>query len=235
MKAVLLAAGLGTRLAPLTYSIPKILVPFCGRPLLERQLEYLARNDVDEVAVNLHHHADQVRHFLADRELPVAVRTSFESDLLGTAGALIPLRDFLTAPFVVLYGDVVTDTSLSALLERHRATRATVTLAFYPSDRTEGKGLLALDSDGRVTSFQEKPDSRSDTGIVNAGIYAMSPEIFDFIEGPADFGHDVLPAVLGAGKPIYGYRSTGYVHDIGSLEALRAAEGELTSREVGAW
>jgi NDP-sugar pyrophosphorylase family protein len=235
MKVVLLAAGLGTRLAPLTSSTPKILAPFRGKPLLERQLEFLGNDGADEVAINLHHHADQVERFLNERELPLAVRTSFEPELLGTAGALVPLRDFLAEPFVVLYGDVVTDMSVSALLDRHLATHAIATLTFYPSDRTEGKGLLTLDPDGRVTAFHEKPESPGDTGLISAGIYALSPEIFDFIEGAADFGHDVLPAVVEAGKPVYGYRATGYVHDIGSLDALRAAEHEASSREARAW
>jgi NDP-sugar pyrophosphorylase family protein len=235
MKAVLLAAGLGTRLAPLTDSIPKILVPFRGKPLLEHQLVFLARSEVDEVAINLHHHADQVRRFLVDHEPPLAVRTSFESELLGTAGALIPFRDFLTEPFIVLYGDVVTDTSVSALLERQLATSGVATLTFHLSDRTEGKGLLTLESDGRVTSFREKPGESRGTGMVNAGIYAMSPEIFEFIEEGADFGHDVLPAVLEAGKSLYGYRAGGFVYDIGSLEALRAAERALASEEAPAW
>ena len=86
-----------------------------------------------------------------------------------------------------------------------------------------------------MTSFREKPGESPGTGMVNAGMYAMSPEIFEFIEGGADFGHDVLPAVLQAGKSLYGYRASGFVYDIGSLEALRAAERALASGEAPAW
>jgi NDP-sugar pyrophosphorylase family protein len=228
VKAVLLAAGKGTRLAPLTNSKPKILVPVDGSPLLEYQLKYLAANGVREVAVNVHHHAQQVVDFLAGNDLGVSTRVSVESDLLGTAGALVPLAEFLDDDFIVLYGDVMTDSDLGDLMRHHRASGAIATLAYYRSQDTLEKGLLELGDDERVRSFVEKPADGSAEGLVNAGIYALSPEILSFIPlGFADFGHDVWPAVLAAGRPLHGYEVEGYVVDVGSPEALELARERL--------
>lgn len=231
MKAVLLAAGRGTRLAPLTDSIPKILAPIAGRTLLEHQLDYCERSGVTELAINVHHHADQVVSCLERADPPFAVRISEEPELLGTAGALRPLRDFLTESFVVLYGDVVTNADLGGLLERHRQTGGIGTLAWYASAETEGKGLLELVDGGRVRSFAEKPAAAGETACVNAGIYALDPAILDLIEGDApDFGHDVFPAVLAAGRALYGHElRDASVADIGSPEALATVGRALAS------
>lgn len=237
MRAVLLAAGLGTRLAPLTESTPKILAPVLGKPLLAHQLDYLALNGVSEVAINLHHHAPQVLRFLDERDSGLPVQTSVEPELLGTAGALLPLRDFLREPFVLLYGDVLTNMNLGALMSRHLEAGGMATVAYYPTHQTEGKGLLTLERDGRVTSFREKPrrDSVDAVELVNAGIYALDPDVFEFIPGRSDFGNDVWPAAISAGRSIYGHQVDGFVCDIGSPQALRNAEAILTTQEAAAW
>jgi mannose-1-phosphate guanylyltransferase len=237
MRAVLLSAGLGTRLAPLTHSIPKILAPLGGRPLLEHQLVYLEQGGVTDVAVNVHHHAEEVIRFLETSETALAVRVSHEPRLLGTAGALLPLRDFLTEPFLVLYGDVVTDADLADFIERHLGLGGLATLAYYRSTETAGKGLLSLGSDGRVTSFAEKPETSdgSSGSCVSAGLYALSPEALAFVRRDRrDFGHDVWPAMLAEGAAVYGYELHGYVRDVGSVEALEAANRDLVAGAI-AW
>lgn len=234
MRAVLLAAGLGTRLAPLTDSIPKILAPLGGRPLLEHQLVYLEQGGVTEVAVNVHHHAEEVIRFLESSQTALAVRVSHESRLLGTAGALLPLRDFLTEPFLVLYGDVVTDADLADFMERHLRLGGVATLTYYRSTETAGKGLLSLGTDGRVTSFAEKPET-SNSCCVSAGLYALSPEALAFVRPDRpDFGHDVWPAMLADGAAVYGHELGGYVRDVGSAEALEAANRDLVAGAI-AW
>jgi NDP-sugar pyrophosphorylase family protein len=230
MKAVLLAAGLGTRLAPMTDSIPKALAPLGGRPLLERQLAYLAREGVTEVGVNVHHHADRVLEFLHRDELPVAVHISHEPELLGTAGALHGLRRFglLDEPFLVLYGDVATDASLGSLRKRHDEVGGIATLAYYRDDAAEGKGVLSLATDGRVEAFVEKPAAATGPVCINAGLYLLDPRIRDYVpHGFADFGLDVFPAALAAGEAIFGHELDGYLRDVGSPESLRAAEEDL--------
>lgn len=234
MRAVLLAAGLGTRLAPLTDSIPKILVPLGGRPLLEHQLAYLEQGGVTEVAVNVHHHAEEVIRFLETSETALRVRVSHEPRLLGTAGALLPLRDFLTQPFLVLYGDVVTDADLPHLMDRHVSLGGVATLTYYRSTETAGKGLVSLRGDGRVTSFAEKPET-SDSSYVSAGLYALSPEALAFVRPDRpDFGHDVWPAMLAEGAAVYGYELRGYIRDVGSAETLEAANRDLVAGAI-AW
>ena len=223
MKAVLLAAGLGTRLAPLTNSLPKVLVPVRGEPLLGRQLRYLAANGVTDVAINVHHLAEMVEDYLARVTAPVDVRMYREDQIRGTAGALFPMRDFLAERFVVIYGDVVTDTDLRDL---QRRARGVATLAYYVSSEVQDKGLLEVDAHGRIVSFVEKP-IRYDRGCVNAGLYSLDPAIFDFIPPTGDFGFDVWPRLLAYGDVIYGYELHDYLLDMGSCAALTRLEDDI--------
>jgi NDP-sugar pyrophosphorylase family protein len=225
LKAVLLAAGLGTRMRGSFGGVPKILAPLGGRTLLDHQLDYLAGEGVDEVAINLHHHADAVVEHLG-RGTPVPVRVSVEEELLGTAGALLPLAPFLDERFVLLYGDVVTDLRLGELLERHAGL---ATLACYPSAELAGKGVVEVDTEGRVTAFVEKGTAAGEgQGLVNAGIHLLEPAIVGHIRPPfADFGHDVWPAALAAGAHVSAVPVEAYVKDVGTPEALAEAERDL--------
>jgi len=202
---------------------PKILSPLGDRTLLDHQLDYLAHEGVGEIAVNLHHRADAVLEHLR-RNSPVPVRVSVEEELLGTAGALLPFADFLDEPFVLLYGDVITDLRLADLRARHAGL---ATLACYASADVQGKGVLEVDADQRVTSFVEKGRSPL-PGLVNAGIHVLDPEILDYVMPPfADFGHDVWPATIGAGATISAVLVDAYVKDVGTPEALAEAERDL--------
>jgi NDP-sugar pyrophosphorylase family protein len=225
MRAVLLAAGLGTRLAAVSGGRPKILVEVGGRPLLDHQLHYLAAGGVTEVVVNLHHRAELVRSFLAGRTWPVRVHTSYEPELLGTAGALVPVRDLLDASFVVLYGDVVTDVPLPAVVERHLAAGAAATVCCHRPETVTGKGIVTLDGDDRVTGFAEKPPRAAPGGWVNAGLYVLEPAVVAAVPaGPADFGYDVFPGLLASGALVKGYRHGGVVLDVGTPAGLRRAQ-----------
>jgi NDP-sugar pyrophosphorylase family protein len=230
VRAVLLGAGYGTRLGSLTTTVPKILVEIGGEPLLGRQLRYLAGQGVDEVALNVHHHAVKVQEYLTRVSPPLPVHLFPEEELLGTAGALLPMRALLTEPFVVLYGDVVTDMDLRDL---HRSLRGMATLSYYVSAATEGKGLLELDDEGRVTSFVEKPDPPRARGAISAGMYAIHPDLLSRIPTRSDFGYDVWPTLLVNGT-LFGYRTDAYVIDIGSLDALRRVEVDI-QRGAFAW
>jgi NDP-sugar pyrophosphorylase family protein len=223
VKAVLLAAGLGTRLSPITGAVPKILAPVAGEPLLGRQLRYLATCGFETVAVNLHHQADSVEHYLSSIDAPLEVVVYREVELRGTAGALFPMRDLLTERFIVLYGDVVTDADLRQLYGR---SHGLATLAYYVSSDVRDKGLLDIDADGRVVSFVEKP-VRSGDGFVNAGVYVLDPAILDFIPAHGDFGFDVWPRVLASGEAIYAVEIDGYLLDMGNPAALRRLEDDV--------
>jgi NDP-sugar pyrophosphorylase family protein len=230
VKAVLLAAGRGTRLAPLTDEVPKILTPVNGEPLLERQLRYLAANGVTEAAINAHHLADVVEAYVRNRDHGLTVTTFRENELRGTAGALFPMRDLLTERFIVLYGDVVTDVDL---LDFGRRARGIATLAYHVSSDVREKGLLDVDAAGLVRSFIERPTDR-DSGCVNAGIYCLDPALFEYIPPAGDFGYDVWPAVLEAGEAIYGEEIRGYLLDMGSPGALAQLEEDVR-KGVLAW
>lgn len=227
---MLLAAGRGTRLAPLTHSIPKILAPLGGRPLLEHQLEYLTGSGVTEIAINVHHHSDQVLACIEGLSLDVPVRISHEAQLLGTAGALLPLRDFFTEPVVVLYGDVVTNASLAELMDEHRRHDPLATLVVYPATEIEGKGVCLVDDTGRISAFAEKPDSASTEALINGGLYVVSPRVLDLLApGESDFGRDVWPLALADGELLRASVLEAYLRDIGSPAALAAAGEDLAA------
>jgi mannose-1-phosphate guanylyltransferase len=236
MKAMLLAAGRGTRLAPLTDTTPKILAPFGERPLLVHQLEYLQRGGVSEIALNVHHHAEQVLACLDALRPDVSVRISHERELLGTAGALAPLRDFFTEPTIVLYGDVVTDANLAQLMDEHRQHEPLATLAVYPSHESLGKGVVHIDATGRIDAFLEKPaDDASNEVLINAGLYVVAPQLPQLLgPGASDFGHDVWPRVLAAGHTLRASMLDAYVRDIGAPAQLAAAADDLAAGAL-AW
>jgi mannose-1-phosphate guanylyltransferase len=235
MKAMLLAAGRGTRLAPLTDTTPKILAPFGGRPLLAHQLDYLQRAGMSEIALNVHHHADQVLACLDELDPDVPVRISHERELLGTAGALVPLRDFFTEPTIVLYGDVLTDADLAELMQEHRRHAPLATLAVYRSRDSVGKGVVRVTETGRVEAFVEKPPAATSEVLINAGLYVIAPELLELIgAGACDFGHDVWPRALAAGHTLRASMLEAYVRDIGSPAQLAAAADDLAAGAL-AW
>jgi NDP-sugar pyrophosphorylase family protein len=223
VKAVLLAAGLGTRLAPVSSTMPKILVPVAGEPLLARQLRFLARSGVTEVAINLHHFAEDVEACLRTIVTPLQVVVFREHQLRGTAGAITPMRSFLTERFVVLYGDVVTDADLE---EFQRGARGIATLAYYRSPDVFEKGVIELDDNDRVLSFVEKPIDALNN-CVNAGMYSLDPGILEFIPDMGDFGFDVWPRAIAAGEAIYGWEVDGYLLDMGSPTAVARLEDDV--------
>jgi NDP-sugar pyrophosphorylase family protein len=228
-KALILCAGLGTRLRPLTDVLPKPMVPLAGRPLLEHLVALCVRHGVREAAVNLHHLPHVVtEHFGDGRKFGLDIVYGHEAELLGTAGAVNNFRDFFTEPFFVLYGDVYMDVDLGAFAAVHAAKGGAATVGLYRVDNPTQCGLVDMDADGRVTRFVEKPPVAF-TDLANAGIYAASPRVLDYIPetGFCDFGHDVFPAMLAAGECLYGQALDGYVMDIGSPQKYETVQKRL--------
>jgi mannose-1-phosphate guanylyltransferase/mannose-1-phosphate guanylyltransferase/phosphomannomutase len=220
MKAMVLAAGLGTRLKPITFEIPKPMVPVLDRPVMAHIVQLCERQGFDELIANLHWFPDSIRGYFGDR-----LRWSYEEELLGTAGGVRNVRDFFgDDPVVVVSGDALTDIDLNALVERHRSAGGIATLTVKRVPDTREYGVVIHDSEGRVQGFQEKPDpaeALSDLG--NCGIYCFSPEIFDYFpEEPfADWAQDVFPALLEHDVPFHVHEIDDYWNDVGSLEELR--------------
>ena len=227
MKAFLLAAGLGTRLRPITDTTPKCLVEIGGRPLLEIWLDALAKAGVDEVLVNTHHLASEVSAHVAGRATPPVVRLSHEPDLLGSAGTLLANRDFVAAEemFLVVYADNLTDFDLTKLIDAHQAGGAVATLCVFHAPRPSECGIVEMAADGRVVGFVEKPE-RPRGDLANAGMYAFHPQVLDEIcePLPRDIAFDLLPRLVGRAHAVpIGDCS---LRDIGTLAALERARRE---------
>jgi NDP-sugar pyrophosphorylase family protein len=226
MEVMLLAAGRGTRLQQLGLGVPKILVDIGGEPLLAHQLRYLERAGATRVVVNAHHLSEQVVAFASSYEGPLDVLTLVEPRLLGTAGAVRNALDlFRGSELVVLYGDVLIDAPLTDIVQRHLESGASATLTVYPSEQLEGKGVIEVDGAGRITGFVEKGAS-SGSGLVNAGLYVVDAALIAELAAGVelDFGLDVLPAAIGAGKRLFAYTLESPVIDVGTPEALALAQ-----------
>lgn len=228
MKAMVLAAGLGTRLKPITFAIPKPMVPVIDRPCMAHLLSLLARHGFTDAVANLHYFPDAIREYFGDGSaFGVNLSYNFEPELLGTAGGVRAARELLTdgdEPFLIISGDGLTGIDLTKLVERHRSHGGIATLTVKKVPDTREYGVVVHDEAGRITGFQEKPepeDALSDLG--NCGIYVFSPEIFDhFPESEfVDWANDVFPTLLEQDIPFYIHEIDEYWNDVGSLRELR--------------
>ena len=236
MKAFLLAGGRGERLRPLTLTCPKCLVPINGVPLIEIWLERCRQQGIDEVLVNVSHHADRVREFLARRSGAPRVELVVETEPHGTAGTVSMNRGFVEGEdsFWVIYADNLTDCSLAAMLDAHRRHEELLTMALFHAPDPSAAGIVETLPDGRIVSFEEKPaHPRGD--LASAGIYlARAGLLGELTPAPGrilDFGFDVLPHLVGR---MYGHVIDGYFADIGTPAALARASAAWASRVPGA-
>jgi mannose-1-phosphate guanylyltransferase len=231
--AMILGAGRGTRLAGMGLTIPKVLVDVAGRPLLQRQIEYLAREGVERVVVNAHYLAEAIESFARKRTGPVAVTVVTEPTLLGTAGGVRNALELLgSEPFFVLYGDVVIDEPLDPIARAHRWRGAAATVTVYESDEVEAKGTVLVDPEGWITAFVEKQATHAQSpALVNAGLYVLEPDFLaDLAVGiERDFGHDVFPAAVARGDRVLAYRLSKSVIDVGTPEGLKLARARLAA------
>lgn len=238
MKAYLLAGGRGERLRPLTATCPKCLVPIGAEPLLGIWLDTFAREGIDEVLLNVSHHADRVRAFLAGRPGPPHVRLAVESEPRGTAGTVAANRAFVDgeSDFWVVYADNLTDAPLGAMLDSHRRHDGVLTMGLFHAPDPKAAGIVQLAPDGRVASFEEKPaNPRGD--LASAGLFLARPTLFAELPETGgrllDFGFDVLPRLAGR---MYGHVLEGFFMDIGTPAALdrAAAAWSVRRRETPA-
>ena len=232
MKAFLLAAGVGSRLRPITDTTPKCMLAIGDRPLLDIWLDAFGRAGIDEVLVNLHHLPDAVRGHLAERAAPPAVRTFFEPELLGSAGTLLANRQWVDSEefFLACYADNLTDFDLRSLIDAHREHAAIATLTVFHSERPSAGGVVQLDASGKVIGFAEKP-AKPVSDLTNAGMYAFHPSVLDEIDGtpPCDIGYDLLPRLVGQARAVM---VEGYFRDIGTADAYQRAREEWPARAL---
>ena len=208
------------------------MLPIAGKPLLEHTIEWLNAHGITEIAINLHHQSQAiVEHFGDGSRFGVQITYSHEDPILGTAGAAKRLEPFFDDTFVVVYGDVLTDLNLTALVSFHRIKSATVTVALYRVENPSACGLVGLDDHWRITRFVEEPlPEEVFTDLANAGVLVLEPSVLAHIPPDTfyDFGHHLLPDLLARGLPLYGYpiSDTTYLIDIGTPEKYERAQRE---------
>jgi NDP-sugar pyrophosphorylase family protein len=235
-KALVLAAGQGTRLRPLTDDCPKPMLPVNGRPLLEYIIEWLYSHSINEIAINLNYRPDVITdHFGDGSAFGVDITYSYENSPLGTAGAVRKLIDFFAdGPCVVVYGDMLTDLNLTALLGAHEQNlrkdpKTAVTMSLMSVPNPTEVGLVDLMPDGKITRFVEKPEpSEVFTDLANAGVLVIEPSVIECIPPDTfyDFGMHLFPKLLASERTMYGWvvpRQT-YCLDIGTPEKYAQAQ-----------
>ena len=233
MQALILAGGEGTRLRPLTYTVPKPVLPLAGRPHIAYVIDWLVRHGVDDVVVSCGFLAEGMRRALRELEPGVEIRYAEEPDARGTAGAIRFADEMLGERFLVLNGDVLCDLDLTALIAQHERTGARATIALYPVEDPTGYGLIHRRDDGEITEFVEKPKpDQIDTDEINAGAYLLERSVLDEI--PPDVAvsieREVFPRLIGKG--LYGIRLEGYWLDIGTPARYLEANWDILERRV---
>lgn len=237
MKAMVLAAGKGTRLRPLTGVVPKPVAPVAGKPIIEYIFELLAASGFEEVYVNVHHLARVILGLYGETAVidGMPVHFSREERLAGTAGGVKRLASRFDETFVVIMGDALTDVDLNELVAFHKEKGALATLALMGVEDTSQYGVVELDERNNIVGFQEKPrPEEAVSRLANTGIYVLEPEVLDYIPEDSffDFANDVFPRLLEAGEKFVGYEGKFYWSDIGTLDAYRAAQRDALSGKV---
>jgi mannose-1-phosphate guanylyltransferase len=227
VKAFLLAAGCGTRLRPLTDTLPKCLVLIAGKPLLLHWFQALADAGVSDVLVNTHYLASLVEAVAESWRGPLRVTLSHEPELLGSGGTLVANRQFVAGQhdFLIVYADNLTNAPLRPLWDAHQQSGAVLTTYVYETSKPREKGICVLEpASDRIVGFEEKPLQPS-SNIANAGIAVARHDIFDSMPAtpPIDLSRDVMPALVGRMQAV---RTTAYIRDIGSLADYEAARAE---------
>ena len=234
-KAMVLAAGLGTRLRPLTDLISKPMAPIVNRPVMEHIIKLLANHGFTDIVCNLHYFPDEIKnHFGDGSKWGVNIVYSFEEELLGTAGGVKKVEDFFQGQtFLVISGDALTDIDLSNAYDFHKEKKGKATLVLTEVEDTTQFGVVILDGEKRIKGFQEKPLSgEAKSNLANSGIYFFEPDIFKYMPPRGqfyDFGKNLFPDLLEKDIPYYGYKHRKYWNDVGSLDEYQ--QGNFDSLE----
>lgn len=236
MKAVILCGGLGTRLLPVTKKIQKVMVDIGGKPLLQYHIEWLAREGVRDIGVDLFYLPDGVqKHFGDGSNFGVRLCYIVQPKLLGTAGNVKRFENFIDGErCIVIYGDNIFELDLKDLAAFHGKKGGMATITLREWENPTAKGIVEMDSDDRILCFKEKPKPEEvTTNVGNAGIYIVEPEILAHIpeDRDSDFGRDIFPKLIAENIPLYGYRLSGYHLDIGTFEMLEQARLDYSKYE----
>ena len=235
MEAILLVGGLGTRLLPLTKTVPKPLIPLANVPFVDRTIRWLCDAGVDHVILSLHYNAELFQQYFAAH--PPAVKLSFalEEAPLGTGGAIKNCEHLLRAERCLVFnGDIFTNLHLPEMLAAHRRAGAHVSIALTEVEDPSRYGVIETDSAGRIRTFTEKPPRElARSRDINAGVYIFERSVFDwFPEGACSVERDIFPRLLQAGLPLYGYQEQPYWTDLGTPADYLQAHRDILTRRV---
>lgn len=235
---MVLAAGLGTRLRPLTGSISKPMAPIVNRPVLYHILRLIKKHGFDEAVANLHYHPHAITNYFGKgQRVGIELRYSLEPQLVGTAGGVKAVQRFLSdGTFLVISGDALTDLDLTKLIEQHRESGGIATLALKRVDDPSNYGVVIREKEnGRILGFQEKPEPGEElSNLCNCGIYIFEPAVFDYIPRDTfyDFGKQLFPEFVTKDIPFHGFEIDGYWNDVGSLEQYRIGNFDALTGKV---
>jgi len=246
MKAIILCAGKGERLRPLTENAPKSMITINSKPVLEYLILLCKKHGIKEIAINTSYFPEKIKEYFEDgSKWGVKIRYSFESELLGTAGALNNFKDFFAENFFVIYGDNITDLNLTEMLKFHKSKNALATLYLYKESMIDEKstlGCVVIDEKSQIKEIIENPTEEDkirlikipkERMLINAGVYILKPEILKLIpEGFSDFMKDIFLKALKLNYPLYGFKSECYFKEIGQLQRYNLAKEDIESKKV---
>ncbi len=246
MKAIILAAGKGERLRPLTENIPKPMIEINDKPVLEYLVRLCKRHDITDISVNTSHLPKKITDYFGNGEKwGVKMRYSYEIELLGTSGALHNFPHLSQEPFFVIYGDNVTDLNLSKMIEQHKKSGAFGTVYLYKERMANEKttpGRVIINESGLITDIIENPNEEQQLQLnrigdefkySNSGIYILDNRVFEFIpQGYSDFAKQIFPTLLSKGLRLYGYREDCYIREVGQMHRYLKAKKEIESGQA---
>jgi NDP-sugar pyrophosphorylase family protein len=237
MKAMVLAAGVGSRLEPLTNQVPKPMVPIANRPVMEHTIDLLRRHGITEIISNLHYLPARILDYFGDgSQFGIRWQGIVESELTGDAGGVRACRKLLDETFIVLMGDLLTDADLSYVISVHKQKRALASIAVKQVENVEHFGVVVRDKQGLIKQFQEKP--RKEEALSNyasTGIYVLEPDIFEHIPptGTYGFGRQLFPTLVSKGLPVAGIPIDDYYwSDVGTICQYRQSNCEALAGKV---
>ena len=231
MKAIILCAGKGERMRPLTNTIPKPMISIANKPVLEYLILLCKKHGITEIAINLSYLPDVIKNYFGDgKKFGVKIHYVYEKELLGTAGALNNFKDFFRETFFVIYSDNITDVNLSRMLAYHKKKGGMGTIFVYKEDMIDQgttPGYMVVDKDMRIEKIAPFPKIH-----LNSGFYILEPKIFDYIpQGYSDFGKDVFPAIFKK-EHFYAFTDDCYIKEVGQMMRYEKAKEDIESGKV---
>ncbi|MCW5935487.1 MAG: NDP-sugar synthase [Fimbriimonadia bacterium] len=236
MKAMLLAAGVGSRLDPLTRTVPKPMVPIMNRPVMEHLVILLKKHGFTDIMMNLHYLGDVIKdHFGDGRKWGLKIHYSEEDQLWGDAGSVKRCQEFFDDTFIVIGGDDLTDLDVTKLMRYHKEKKALSTIALSLVEDPSEYGIALMNEKGRITRFLEKPKGEMIfSNAANIGIYVLEPDVFDLIPAntPYGFGASLLPMLIERKLPLCGFLTSSYWKDVGNLKTYHQSHRDALHGRV---